>query len=456
MEEAAQAFIREVWGLQGAAYVVVGLRYFSRIHLLGWRKLALDDLLMFLSVLVYTAESTMAYLVVAYWKGFANNAMTDEQRTALDPNSEEYALRVNGSKTHVAGLLLYMTLLWLLKGCWAVYYSRLTDGVHKMRGMIHGAYIIIPLTYIACLLVALLKCIPFDHQWQISPSPGNNCMPAISTLQTVFVMVMNTVTDFYLMAIPLPMVWKSNLPPRKKIVLLIMFSGGLLEMTFGILRATSILTLGDIDPAQSGYWSVRESFVSVVLTNMPMVYPLLKKALDKSISSFSGGTNTPGGGGINGSSHVGESSHHGYRLGSHPSRKGKAGNSKHPLSIPDDTRWGSEENIVDSNTDAKTTTTEVSMSDEGGMGTTGGGGGPNGAPLPLQGFKSDVIHSERHVTANPSPSPTQAGRYQQFGSRRVRDRDGERMEDGGGIVVTHEYAVTEQDAARLKKRSERG
>jgi hypothetical protein len=68
-------------------------------------------------------------------------------------------------------------------------------------------------------------------------------MPAISTLQTVYVMVMNTVTDFYLMAIPIPMVWKSNLPLRKKIVLLIMFSGGFLEMAFGILRCVSILTV---------------------------------------------------------------------------------------------------------------------------------------------------------------------------------------------------------------------
>lgn len=68
----------------------------------------------------------MAYMVVAYWKGFANNAMTDEQRAALDPTSVEWTLRVNGSKTHVTGLLLYLTLLWILKGCWVVYYARLT------------------------------------------------------------------------------------------------------------------------------------------------------------------------------------------------------------------------------------------------------------------------------------------------------------------------------------------
>lgn len=52
--------------------------------------------------------------------------MTDEERAALDPNSGDWRLRVNGSKTHVVGLLLYATLLWVLKGCWTIYYSRLT------------------------------------------------------------------------------------------------------------------------------------------------------------------------------------------------------------------------------------------------------------------------------------------------------------------------------------------
>lgn len=56
-------------------------------------------------------------------------------------------------------------------------------------------------------------------------------------------MVMNTATDFYLMAIPLPMVFKSGLPKRKKVILFIMFSGGFLAMTFGILRCASILTV---------------------------------------------------------------------------------------------------------------------------------------------------------------------------------------------------------------------
>ncbi|KAI1496212.1 hypothetical protein F5X99DRAFT_401083 [Biscogniauxia marginata] len=332
-EHQANLFIQEVWGLQGTAYLVVALRYFSKLKTVGWRNFSWDDSLMFLAVLVYTAESVMAYLVVAYWKGLANNAMTDEQRASLDPQSEEWYLRVSGSKTHVVGLLLYTTLLWLLKACWLVYYARLTNGVNNdtLRGKIRWGAIIMATTYISCLLVAFLKCIPFDHQWQINPAPSNNCMPAISTLQTVFVMVMNTTTDFYLMAIPLPVVWEAHLPLKKKLALLVMFSGGVLEMVFGILRCVSILTKGDIDPAQSGYWSVRESFVSVVTTNLPVVYPLFKSLIDKGRSaSRSKATNT--------------SDSRGYRLDSVQGRG--VPSTKYPFSAPNETAWGSKEQIV--------------------------------------------------------------------------------------------------------------
>jgi len=75
---------------------------------------------------VYGFETAAAYIVGARYYGLANNAMTPEQRAALDPTSREYQLRVGGSKTQVVGWSLYTLLLWLLKTCMAVSYSRLT------------------------------------------------------------------------------------------------------------------------------------------------------------------------------------------------------------------------------------------------------------------------------------------------------------------------------------------
>lgn len=91
---------------------------------------------------------------------------------------------------------------------------------------------------------------------------------------------------------------------------------------------------GNTDPAQSGYWSVRESFVSFVLTNLPMVYPLMKRVVEKTVSASKSGTNKTSG--------LGDSQ--GYKLEDYR-------NKVHSKSRPDetelgDTVWGSKDHIV--------------------------------------------------------------------------------------------------------------
>ncbi|KUI60976.1 hypothetical protein VP1G_08129 [Cytospora mali] len=344
MPSEAQEFINEVWGLQGVAYLVLGLRYYARLVTLGWRKFALDDLMIAIATVVHTAESVAAYYVVAYWKGLANNGMTDEQRATLDPNSEEWRLRVN------------------------------------------------------------------DH-----------CMPAISSIQTVFVMVMNIVTDIYLMAIPVPMVWKSGLPWRKKVSLTLMFSGGFLEMAFGALRCVSILTVGDRDPAQSGYWSVRESFVSFVLTNMPMLYPLFRNFFEKVSSSITLSNTNGGTGGV-------PSNGQAYRLGSYPDGPSKIRN-KDPNPLPEDTRFGSDEHIIITCNDDSRATSIVQDKSETEVGTDQRQG------------QSPVWHGTSHAQVFPGQGHNE------------HQRSLSNSRATGGILVTTDVVVSE---AHQQHRANRG
>ncbi|KAL8758309.1 MAG: hypothetical protein Q9184_003965 [Pyrenodesmia sp. 2 TL-2023] len=92
----------------------------------GFKKLAPDDYLMVIAGALYAAETTVAYYVGASWKGLANSGMTPEQRAALDPQDPEYQLRVGGSKNQLTGWLVYTVLLWTLKACMLIFYSRLT------------------------------------------------------------------------------------------------------------------------------------------------------------------------------------------------------------------------------------------------------------------------------------------------------------------------------------------
>lgn len=57
----AQNFIDEVWGLQGVAYLVLLLRYYSRIVTLGWGKLALDDFLIAVATVCRTCRGILCF-----------------------------------------------------------------------------------------------------------------------------------------------------------------------------------------------------------------------------------------------------------------------------------------------------------------------------------------------------------------------------------------------------------
>ncbi|KAH7042185.1 hypothetical protein B0J12DRAFT_720707 [Macrophomina phaseolina] len=337
-------FVAEAWALWGIATLTVSLRLWARLDLVGWRKLDWDDPLMVLAHLFYTAETVAAYYVAAAWKGLANNGMTEAQRAALNPNSDEWRLRVNGSKTHIIGWIVYTALFWLLKARWLIYYMRLTGGLQTMRWRIRIGWAFLGTTYIAALFMVIFKCLPISKQWQIYPGPGNNCEPGNAHLMFIFVMAINTATDLYLMTIPLPMIYKSRIELKRKITLLVLFSGGFLVISFGILRCITLVTVifspshinaafhvGPLESSKSGPWSIRESFMAVFVSNFPMIFPLFKHwyhcARDQSTKK---------------SSSLGRS----YPLGSNPQSRSKNSRCLHPLSLPSDTAWNSQEAII--------------------------------------------------------------------------------------------------------------
>ncbi|KAL8754515.1 MAG: hypothetical protein Q9199_004282 [Rusavskia elegans] len=131
------------------------------------------------------------------------------------------------------------------------------------------------------------------------------------------------------------MIWQSRLATKKKWVLSVMFSGGLLVTAAGILRCVLILTAGASGAAQAGQWSIRESFIAVVVGNLPMLYTLFQRIQQYGSSSFNRSNDKKS-----------------YPLGSYKtggsSRMGgkKAKKFQHPLSMPNDTAMDSDERIV--------------------------------------------------------------------------------------------------------------
>jgi hypothetical protein len=151
------------------------------------------------------------------------------------------------------------------------------NGVRKMDIRIKVAWLLNGTTYIAAVCMTLFKCWPLHRQWQIYPDPGSksltqiiyadvlttrldNCYPGASKLNVTFITILNALTDIYLMAIPLPVqlvsilhratvlienqiIYKAKLDLKKKISLIILFSGGWVVISFGILRCVTLVTV---------------------------------------------------------------------------------------------------------------------------------------------------------------------------------------------------------------------
>lgn len=110
------------------------------------------------------------------------------------------------------------------------------------------------------------------------------------------------------MSIPIPLLWQSSLRPLKKAGLIVLFSGGIFVMVAGILRCILIITVSSPrgypgrgvvssanpsciqDPVngaqQAGSWAVRETFVAVVTSNLPMISPFLARLFRPIIGSL--------------------------------------------------------------------------------------------------------------------------------------------------------------------------
>lgn len=96
------------------------------------------------------------------------------------------------------------------------------------------------------------------------------------------------------MAISIPLLVNTSLPLKQKIVLLVIFGMGLFVILAAIL--TKVFNLTDVYSTVYMLWYVRESSVAVWVTNLPLIWPLLRETFPM-LRSF-----TPGLKGYTGSS----------------------------------------------------------------------------------------------------------------------------------------------------------
>ncbi|KAG4428841.1 hypothetical protein IFR05_015676 [Cadophora sp. M221] len=300
MKEALRIFNTELWTLYAFGVAFTIFRTYARVKAVGWREFRPDDYLVWLAVALYTTQSTLIFVAVNYAGGVANNSMTVAQRAALDPTSQEYTNRVFGSKIQVVGWTFYVCLIATLKIAVLFFYIRLMEGLSShFRIRVWVGFGLVGATFLASILGIYAPCQPFHHYWQINPDPGNHCQAAISKPIVWSTFISSVITDIYLLLVPIPMLWGTTLRLAKKISITIVLGAGIFVLVCSLLKTVFVET-DPVNGAQlAGQWGVRETFTSVITTNLPMIFPLLKTWLKplmgSAIFSTKGNTKHPTG-----------------------------------------------------------------------------------------------------------------------------------------------------------------
>ncbi|RTE81283.1 hypothetical protein BHE90_004241 [Fusarium euwallaceae] len=299
----------ESWTLYAIGVLSTFLRFYARMRGAGFRGLKIEDYLMVLAICFYTVQTSLAYSIGNLAHGLANSGMTDAERAALSPNDPEYQFRIIGSKIQVAGWTIYSALIWCLKLSMLFFYTRLTDGLGRRYVIrIYIGFALVISTFIATMIAVFGGCQPFDKYWQINPNPGTSCQAAISRPIVWVSFAANVSTDIYLIAIPLPMLWGSSLKMIKKIASTFILGAGIFVLVCAIMKSVFVL----VDPVHgaqlAGAWGTRETFVAVITTNLPLLFPLFRiwltpffgsvlRSSQKTYSAPSGFRTIGGGGG---------------------------------------------------------------------------------------------------------------------------------------------------------------
>src|SRR2546421_7182919 len=154
-------------------------------------------------------------------------------------------------------------------------------------------------------------CRPFSQYWAV-PVKNNQCSTALHHL--IMQAVFNISSDIMMLCIPLPLLLRSKLPPKRKASLCGIFSMG----AFVILSATLNKYYSFTQPFSPiwTFWYVREASTAVIVSNLPMCWHLLRRGLH--LTSFAGSSSDTRNGRSQLSRHLYSEGMHAGNAGSRP------------------------------------------------------------------------------------------------------------------------------------------
>ncbi|PSK48386.1 hypothetical protein B9Z65_5562 [Elsinoe australis] len=257
-------FTTEIWCLYGVGAAIILVRLADRTRR---RNIGADDWVALQLIFWYTLLTVAFYKIV---NGGGSNFMTDEEIAALTP--ETTAMRILGSKWVLVSEQAMIFTIWSCKIIMLLVYRRLTSGLKQERWIkLVAAWVVVG--FIAVQVALFASCRPFTAYWSV-PALHDQCW-SYFTYSYVFA-VFNITADVFTLIVGLPLLFSVQCPWQQKVPLIVVFGMGLF-----VIAAAIANKLYALDPNLLSFdyalWYNREAAVCVYVTNLPVIYSLLRE-----------------------------------------------------------------------------------------------------------------------------------------------------------------------------------
>ncbi|KAL9602214.1 MAG: hypothetical protein Q9179_002618 [Wetmoreana sp. 5 TL-2023] len=179
-------------------------------------------------------------------------------------------------KEFLAGQILYLTYAVTIKTSLLLHYYRLFGVVRWYRFILLVAWVIVFLYWIVDVFVAIFECKPVAFYWDMSIK-GGTCMDRNAFYR--WSGVSNSLIDFLILSLPLPMIWRLGLPRMEKVSLSGIFLLGLVfsdviwdDISYTIVAAS--------------IWTNVEQSKGIICACLSTLRPLLSRVLPTLTGSF--------------------------------------------------------------------------------------------------------------------------------------------------------------------------
>ncbi|KAH8802714.1 hypothetical protein F5884DRAFT_480146 [Xylogone sp. PMI_703] len=261
------SLLAESWTWYSFATLVILTRYISRYIQLGSIKaLQPEEYVMLFVFVMYT--NLVAWMnVVAH---VDTNLMLPSEIPLLTPESTKS--RIYGSKLVLVVEQSMISTQWGCKTCILLMYSKLTFGLSQQVA-VKALAVYVALTFAVMeILYFGVWCRPFHDYWKV-PVANEQCSAAIHHLITNA--VFNISSDLMMLCIPLPLLITSKLPITKKLALCCLFGLGIFVIMCAILN--KYYSFKQPFSPMWTFWYIREASTAVLVANIPLCWPLVRR-----------------------------------------------------------------------------------------------------------------------------------------------------------------------------------